>query len=98
MPLPPIRVRAIKGAIVPYENDPRRYVGLRRVSAKEAASLDEAMVMHRIPGVLADGTKRAGNEIDVVFVAETEPVEVPQSSYYVRAVSRRELELAGDKE
>ena len=98
MPLPPIRVRAVKGALVPYESDPRRYVGLRRVSAKEAASLDDAMVMHRIPGVLADGTKRAGKEIDVVFVAETEPVEVPQSSYYVRAVSRRELELAGEKE
>lgn len=98
MPLPPIRVRAVKGALVPYETDPRRYVGLRRVSAKEAASLDEALVMHRIPGVLADGAKRAGKEIDVVFVAEAEPVEVPQSSYYVRAVSRRELELAGEKE
>lgn len=97
MPLPPIRVRAVKGALVPYETDPRRYVGLRRVSAKEAASLDEALVMHRIPGVLADGTKRAGKEIDVVFVAEG-VVEVPRSSYYVRALMRAELELAGDKE
>lgn len=94
MSLPPIRVRAVKGALVPFENDPRRYVGLRRLSAKDAASVDEALVMHRIPGVLADGTKRGGTSSDVVFVAEADPVEVPQSTYYVRAISRRELDLA----
>ena len=94
MSLPPIRVRAVKGALVPFENDPRRYVGLRRLSAKDAASVDETLVMHRIPGVLTDGTKRGGTSIDVVFVAEVEPVEVPQSTYYVRAISRRELDLA----
>lgn len=99
MPLPPIRVRAVKGALVPYETDPRRYVGVRRVSAKEAGSIDEASVIHRIPGVLTDGAKRAtGKELDVLFVAEADPVEVPQTSYYVRAIARRELELAGDKE
>lgn len=94
MSLPPLRVRAVKGATVPYENDPRRYVGLRRLSAKDAASVDEALVMHRVPGVLADGTKRGAASLDVVFVAEAEPVEVPQSTYYVRAISRRELDLA----
>lgn len=94
MSLPPIRVRAVKGALVPFENDPRRYVGLRRLSAKDAASVDETLVMHRIPGVLADGKKRGGTSLDVVFVAEAEPVEVPQSTYYVRAISRRELDLA----
>lgn len=92
--LPTIRVRAVKGALVPYEGEPRRYVGLRRVGAKEIESLDEALVMHRIPDGLEDGKKRAGKAIDVVFVATDEPVEVPQTTYYVRAISRRELALA----
>lgn len=93
--LPTIRVRAVKGALVPYESDPRRYVGLRRAGNKEVAQgIDEALVMHRIPGVLEDGAKRGGKTVELVFVAEPEPVEVPQTTYYVRAISRRELTLA----
>lgn len=92
--LPTIRVRAVKGALVPYEGEPRRYVGLRRLGAKELEGLDESLVMHRIPDVLEDGKKRGGKIVDVVFVATDTPVEVPQTTYYVRAISRRELSLA----
>lgn len=92
--LPTIRVRAVKGALVPFEGDPKRYVGVRRERA-DREGLDQALVVHRMPGVKLDGAKRASAEVEMVFVT-TGPVEVPETHYYVRAVARRELELVGD--
>lgn len=86
------RVRAVPGQLVPWHNDPKRYVGLRR-ERSDRAGLDPATVMHRVPAVLRDGKSPMGPTVDVVFVAEAEPAVVPATTYYHRAIARGELAL-----
>ena len=91
MPQPiTVRVRAVPGRLVPHERDPRRYIGLRTASAKERESVDEKLVMHRIPGVLADGQKRGGPVHDVLFV-DAGAIAVERTLYIERALMRGDL-------
>jgi len=85
-----LRVRAVRGSLVPSHLDPKTYVGLRRVRASEAQPADP---WHVIPGVLRDGKHQRGATVDVAFVPEAEPVLVPSTPYYHRAIRTGGLEL-----